>query len=553
MATVNAGYIGGVAQAYTTIAAAVSAATAGDTILVCDSTAAGNHEWSLSAGINPGKILHFLGNEDKQRVHIGSTIFGSTYMFNLADGSSITNLSLSGNSTNYIIQSTSTTTIIDRCRFFGSCGRMSNGSMTFRNCLSWGVQGPEGSSVVMLNCSMFGSTLGVVSYGGSSPVLKNCFATGQPYGRSFIAVVSFGTGTTNNAAFDGTAPGSNPVNLDPNMDYGIIYQGASGLTDIRGAKGLSNLLKRGGVDVGLTSDIDGQAYEVGYYPIGCSLGVYAEESASNILSTAAGTYQPVAVADVRSGTAVGVSPAVGSLAVPDPAEVLDGVDTDDTVGTFDEASRNTDPGEGNVEDGVTYKIANVSKEGTFAVPAEANVAPGIQYGASGTEFTGAFDVSATPDAPTITAIKAEATQVTLSITAGAETDTVYGRYRSVNGNGTWSAIAVGLTQTGSGDMVFDTLDDGVRYEFIVHAQAAGLNGDWSVPVFAEAMTIGTGLPATFDQSMLTAMNDKVDDLWKIKGLDAANPVVATGDGTTSTTLTVDGIAVTITPEGITRT
>jgi hypothetical protein len=35
------------------------------------------------------------------------------------------------------------------------------------------------------------------------------------------------------------------------------------------------------------------------------------------------------------------------------------------TGTFDEAARNTDPGEENVEDGVTYKILNVAKEGTM--------------------------------------------------------------------------------------------------------------------------------------------------------------------------------------------
>lgn len=36
------------------------------------------------------------------------------------------------------------------------------------------------------------------------------------------------------------------------------------------------------------------------------------------------------------------------------------------AGTFDESARNTDPGEANVVDGVTYKILNVAKEGTYA-------------------------------------------------------------------------------------------------------------------------------------------------------------------------------------------
>jgi hypothetical protein len=54
---------------------------------------------------------------------------------------------------------------------------------------------------------------------------------------------------------------------------------------------------------------------------------YGDEDASKVLTTAAGagTYQAVAAANVRAGTAVGVAPAVGTLDLPAVADVKDGV------------------------------------------------------------------------------------------------------------------------------------------------------------------------------------------------------------------------------------
>lgn len=57
-----------------------------------------------------------------------------------------------------------------------------------------------------------------------------------------------------------------------------------------------------------------------------------------------------------------VWPAVGNVLV---AETAWGPTGAEYAGTFDEAARNTDPGEANVSDGVTYKILNVGKEGTL--------------------------------------------------------------------------------------------------------------------------------------------------------------------------------------------
>lgn len=53
---------------------------------------------------------------------------------------------------------------------------------------------------------------------------------------------------------------------------------------------------------------------------------YGSEDQAYVLTTAtgAGTYQPVVVGDVQAGVAVGVSPAVGTFAVPSESDVRDG-------------------------------------------------------------------------------------------------------------------------------------------------------------------------------------------------------------------------------------
>lgn len=54
---------------------------------------------------------------------------------------------------------------------------------------------------------------------------------------------------------------------------------------------------------------------------------YGDDNPAFVLTTAtgAGTYQPVAVGDVQAGVAVGVSPAVGTFAVPSESDVRDGI------------------------------------------------------------------------------------------------------------------------------------------------------------------------------------------------------------------------------------
>lgn len=109
---------------------------------------------------------------------------------------------------------------------------------------------------------------------------------------------------------------------------------------------------------------------------------YGDEDASKVLTTATGTgtYQPVAAADVRAGTNVGVSPAVGTLAVPAAADVRYGEDVDDTTGTC------YVPAAADVQFGVNVDATT----GTFTSPPVGKVIEGTSWGAGGVEFTGTY-------------------------------------------------------------------------------------------------------------------------------------------------------------------
>jgi hypothetical protein len=141
---------------------------------------------------------------------------------------------------------------------------------------------------------------------------------------------------------------------------------------------------------------------------------------------------------------------------------------------------------------------------------EANVAAGVEFGLSqeGT-YTG-IEPTDVPAQPVVSSVTATETTVAIAFTITTQTDTVYLRYRAVNGNGDWSAESTDLDNVGDGTITVEDLDPSVRYEFILYGKRAGFAGPWSVPVFAECMTIGSGLPTYFDQAMLAAMAEKVD-------------------------------------------
>ena len=118
-------------------------------------------------------------------------------------------------------------------------------------------------------------------------------------------------------------------------------------------------------------------------------------------ATGAGTYQPVAAADVRAGTGVGVSPAVGTLAVPIAGDVRFGEDVDATTGTCyvpaaADVRFGTDvdattgtayiPAAADVQFGVNVDATT----GTFTSPAVGKVISDTSWGAGGVEFTGTY-------------------------------------------------------------------------------------------------------------------------------------------------------------------
>jgi hypothetical protein len=139
-------------------------------------------------------------------------------------------------------------------------------------------------------------------------------------------------------------------------------------------------------------------------------GSCAVPIASNVLAGVAvdattGTFDEAArntdpgISNVRTGQAYKIANAskTGTCAVPVAGNVLSGVAVDATTGTFDEAARNTDPGESNVIFGTSYKIQNASKIGTFnesarnSDPGEASVAYGVTYKILNVSKTGTFD------------------------------------------------------------------------------------------------------------------------------------------------------------------
>lgn len=99
---------------------------------------------------------------------------------------------------------------------------------------------------------------------------------------------------------------------------------------------------------------------------------YGDNDASQVLTTAtgAGTYQPVAAADVQAGVAVGVAPAVGTFAVPTESIVKSGEtygNSAEFTGTYDPITGNyTDPGKANVLTGNDYYFGGVLQTAEYS-------------------------------------------------------------------------------------------------------------------------------------------------------------------------------------------
>ncbi|OQA02132.1 MAG: hypothetical protein BWY71_00136 [Planctomycetes bacterium ADurb.Bin412] len=187
-----------------------------------------------------------------------------------------------------------------------------------------------------------------------------------------------------------------------------------------------------------------------------------------------GTYDFTTALDYAYGD--GVNAGKASQLATDAAAVLavaEYITTDVTdllgvAGTFDESARNTDPGEAHVEDGVTYKILNVDKEGTLT-------------GTGGTP----------PAAPTITAT-AGTGSVTITI-VGAAGVTNYVKYK-----GNHTAWQDGGSRSGDGDVTVSGLDNDIVYTFVVYSESGGL---YSTPSPAVNVTLTASLDGDIFDNM----------------------------------------------------
>lgn len=125
---------------------------------------------------------------------------------------------------------------------------------------------------------------------------------------------------------------------------------------------------------------------------------YGDNDAAKVLTTAeaAGTYQAVNVADVRGGTPVGVSPAVGTLALPAVGNVRSGIDYG-TDGTELQGILVL-PEVGDVRDGIGFGGGSgVEFEGTLALPVITDVRAGVDYGTDNVELQGTLTLPSTSD------------------------------------------------------------------------------------------------------------------------------------------------------------
>jgi hypothetical protein len=219
----------------------------------------------------------------------------------------------------------------------------------------------------------------------------------QP-GQTNFSNITFGNNTVNVSAISTPILASGTVHLtytsltQPAAQW-LTLNGASASINVNGSIiGVGHVPAVGNV---LTTDnVFGVA---GTATLPAAAHVLTIETAYGAGGTgSAGTYVAVAAADVRHGTAVGVSPGAGTCYVPTASQTLYGVNVDATVGnvtlpntdgstpnaalvltsahfgvsngvvgTFDEAGRDTDPGMANVVAGVTYEHAGSVLTGTL--------------------------------------------------------------------------------------------------------------------------------------------------------------------------------------------
>lgn len=118
-------------------------------------------------------------------------------------------------------------------------------------------------------------------------------------------------------------------------------------------------------------------------------------------------------------------------------------------------------------------------------------------------------VSATvPGQPLVTAIAGGDSQVVLTVTADAESDTIYVRYRA-QATASWCTEAQAFTRTGSGTVTVTGLTNETHYQFGVYAKAENNRSVWD---FSTATpTDGSITDTELDEDLPDEIYDIIDE------------------------------------------
>lgn len=349
MATYNVGYnAAGTLLDYATINDAFAAASAGDTLILWYSNTSRNPAWigQINSGSATTKNVNLIGGLGTQKTTILCYNIGTFYNWtpNTPDNSLlIQNLTFrliyfAGSTICLKFDGTASgnSAVVDSCRFIGGfyfgiqC--YASFSQTIKNCffccLARPVLGDSDSTVYLYNSTAINCPLSINLQNAGE--IKNCVFINAG------ATQYFGAGVTasNNASTD-TAPGTSGQS---NLIFDELRFWATDL----GGYGLiapqifpDSALASGGTDVGLTTDIDGLAYNAGVYPIGCSrghtilpnIGTVLDSETYNGLVPISGTFSNLSESAAVLGTSWGEDGTEysGNVVLPNPSEVLFGV------------------------------------------------------------------------------------------------------------------------------------------------------------------------------------------------------------------------------------
>lgn len=342
MAIIDTGYqADGTPHSYTSLASAISAASTGDTVRLWYSNTVKNTYWYLAVTV-VNKAVTIEGGLAGRRISVGA----AANLFLLRDDVQFNNLSIVAAGIGlYLQESYPNITVTIRNCFFstGGNGVYQNEASQIVYCLNNHMQSVGGRCVALSNGTayvynnvFYSSRIGVDISGSSiATVSNNVFYS---CGTDLMGSVS----GANNADQQNQVPATGRIDLNAiNPEFLLTNLDDLYPNDFRITK-YSDLVDAG-VDVGLSSDIDGHPYSSGAFPVGCSAGLdYIDEMTTDI----DGRYYKVEVSNVKIGINFGTNNEDTGTYDPSGqlAEVADISFTDRRDGTGTDASvSNIDP------------------------------------------------------------------------------------------------------------------------------------------------------------------------------------------------------------------